>query len=91
VLAALAHGLPSVLLPMGADQPENADRCEQLGVARVLDAVRATPAQVRDALAGLAGCRPAAARLQGEIAWLPGPEAAVATLEAYAYTKLSAR
>jgi UDP:flavonoid glycosyltransferase YjiC (YdhE family) len=33
VLAALAHGLPSVLLPIGADQPENADRCEALGVA----------------------------------------------------------
>ena len=28
LLAALAHGLPSVLLPMGADQPQNAARCE---------------------------------------------------------------
>jgi UDP:flavonoid glycosyltransferase YjiC (YdhE family) len=83
VLAALAHGLPSVLLPIGADQPENADLCEQLGVARVLDPVRATPAEVRAALAGLAGCRRAAARLQREIARLPGPEEAVALLEAH--------
>ena len=37
VLGALAHGLPQVLIPMGADQPLNAARCEQLGVARVLD------------------------------------------------------
>jgi UDP:flavonoid glycosyltransferase YjiC (YdhE family) len=84
VLAALAHGLPSVLLPIGADQPQNADRCEQLGVARVLDAVRATPTQVRNALEGVAECRPAAARLQREIARLPAPEKAVTALEAYA-------
>jgi UDP:flavonoid glycosyltransferase YjiC (YdhE family) len=84
VLAALAHGLPSVLLPIGADQPQNADRCEQLGVARVLDAVRATPTQVHNALEGVAECRPAAARLQREIARLPAPEKAVTALEAYA-------
>jgi UDP:flavonoid glycosyltransferase YjiC (YdhE family) len=84
VLAALAHGLPSVLLPIGADQPQNADRCEQLGVARVLDAVRATPTQVRNALEGVAECRPAAARLQREIARLPAPEKVVTALEAYA-------
>jgi hypothetical protein len=49
----------------------------------VLDPVRATPAEVRTALAGLAGCRRAAARLQREIARLPGPEEAVALLEAH--------
>jgi len=37
VLGALAHGLPMVLLPIGADQPLNAVRCHALGVARVLD------------------------------------------------------
>ena len=40
VVGALAHGLPMVLLPLGADQPQNARRCAELGVARVLDAVR---------------------------------------------------
>ena len=38
VLGALAHGLPMVLLPLGADQPLNAARCAALGAARVLDA-----------------------------------------------------
>ena len=32
VMAALAHGLPAVLLPLGADQPCNARRCVALGV-----------------------------------------------------------
>ena len=83
VLAALAHGLPSVLLPIGADQPENADRCAELGVARVLDAVRATPADVRAAILALDGCRAPAARIQAEIARLPEPGRAVEVLEAY--------
>ena len=43
VSGALAHGRPAVLIPMGADQPMNAARCEQLGVARVLDPIEATP------------------------------------------------
>ncbi|WP_340540197.1 glycosyltransferase [Nocardioides sp. GXZ039] len=42
LLAALAHGLPSVLLPLGADQPHNATRAEALGLATVLDAASAT-------------------------------------------------
>jgi UDP:flavonoid glycosyltransferase YjiC (YdhE family) len=37
VLGALAHGLPSVLLPVGADQPHTAARCADLGAAIVLD------------------------------------------------------
>ena len=43
VIGALAAGLPSVVLPMGADQPLNAARCEALGVGVALDAVRVTP------------------------------------------------
>jgi hypothetical protein len=50
-------------------------------VARVLDPLGATPADIRAALADLDGCRPAAARLHEEIAGLPGPEEAVAWLE----------
>ena len=34
MLAALAHGLPMVMLPEGADQFENADACAALGVSR---------------------------------------------------------
>ena len=84
LLATLAHGLPSVLLPMGADQPQNAARCEQLGAARVLDALGATPATIRDAVADvLAGpsYRSAAARIADEIAALPGPEDIVGGIE----------
>ncbi len=84
VVDALAHGLPSVLLPMGADQPHNAARCAELGVARVLDVVRATPADVRDATAAVlteTAYREAARRVRDEVAALPGAELAVQLLE----------
>jgi UDP:flavonoid glycosyltransferase YjiC (YdhE family) len=84
ILGALAHGLPSVLLPMGADQPQNAARCEELGVARVLDAARATPEMVREAVADVLfepRYRSAAEGLADEIAALPGPEHIVELLE----------
>lgn len=87
VLGALAHGLPMVLVPMGADQPANADRCEQLGAGVVLDATDATPAVARDALAAvLAGAsfRAAAAGLREEIAAMPPPDEVVPRLEAFA-------
>lgn len=84
VLGALAHGLPMVLLPMGADQPLNAERCEALGVAPVLDAVATTPHMVREAVSRTlddSSCRKAAGRMRDEIAALPGPEHAVELLE----------
>jgi UDP:flavonoid glycosyltransferase YjiC (YdhE family) len=89
ILGALSHGLPSVVLPMGADQPQNAARCEELGVARVLDAVLATPEDVRDAVTDVLtdpSCRLAAERIADEIAALPGPEATVPLLEARAFS-----
>ena len=84
VLGALAHGLPQVLIPMGADQPRNAARCEQLGVARVLDPVAATPNDVREAVTAVLhepAYRNSARRLRQEFAALPGPEWAVELLE----------
>jgi UDP:flavonoid glycosyltransferase YjiC (YdhE family) len=84
VLGALAHGLPQVLIPMGADQPLNAARCEELGLARVLDPVQATPQTVREAVTAVLTeprYRAAAERLQHEFAALPGPEFAVNLLE----------
>ncbi len=47
LMGALAHGLPSVLLPLGADQPHNARRAEELGLARTLDAATVTPDTLR--------------------------------------------
>jgi UDP:flavonoid glycosyltransferase YjiC (YdhE family) len=84
VIGALAHGLPLVVLPMGADQLPNALRCEQLGVGVTLDAVRATPRSIRDTTSARlrdAHAREAAERIRDEIASLPGPEAAVPMLE----------
>jgi UDP:flavonoid glycosyltransferase YjiC (YdhE family) len=84
VLGALAHGLPSVLLPMGADQPLNAARCEELGVARVLDAVRSTPEAIRESVSlvlSRPSYRAAAERLRDEIARLPDPAQAVTLIE----------
>jgi UDP:flavonoid glycosyltransferase YjiC (YdhE family) len=49
VLGALAFGVPMLLVPMGADQPANADRCAELGVATVLDPLQLTPEQVAGA------------------------------------------
>ena len=90
VIGALAHGLPSVLIPMGADQPLNAARCKELGVARVLDAVKATPQAVREAVARVLedpSYRQAAERIQDEIAGLPGPEQTIMLLERLAMEK----
>ncbi|RIJ69445.1 glycosyltransferase [Nakamurella silvestris] len=47
VMGALAFGVPMVLLPMGADQPLNSDRCLALGVAAVMDPVTATGDDIR--------------------------------------------
>jgi MGT family glycosyltransferase len=90
VLGALAHGLPMVLVPMGADQPHNAARCRALGVARVLDAVDATPRTVGAAAAAVLtepSYRRAAERLRDEIAALPGPASTVPLLERLAATR----
>jgi len=50
LMAALCTGVPVVVLPMGADQPDNADRCEALGCGVVLDAVDATPEDIAAAV-----------------------------------------
>lgn len=87
VIGALAHGLPVVVLPLGADQPHNAARVEALGVGRVLDAVSATPDEIGDAVAATLAdhaARAAAASLRDECAPLPSPATAMAWLEALA-------
>jgi UDP:flavonoid glycosyltransferase YjiC (YdhE family) len=90
VIGALAHGLPMVLIPMGADQPLNGARCKALGVGRVLDAVEATPTMIGEAVASVlrdASYRAAAERLRDEIAALPGADYAVRLLERLAGEK----
>jgi UDP:flavonoid glycosyltransferase YjiC (YdhE family) len=84
VMAALAHGLPLVVVPIGADQPENAARCVSLGVGRALDPKALTPATVRGAVRTVFAdptYRRNARDLRDEIRSLPGLDYAVALLE----------
>ena len=84
VMGALAHGVPSVLTPLGADQPHNARRAAELGVAAVLDAASVTPEEVERAVTAMladAGVRERALALKAEIDALPGVEATVPRLE----------
>ncbi len=79
VVSSLACGVPLALLPMGADHPFNADRCVALGVARVLDALTASPDDVRDAVDDVLNTpsyRASAAQLRSEAEALPPVEAA---------------
>jgi UDP:flavonoid glycosyltransferase YjiC (YdhE family) len=82
-LGALAHGLPMLLLPHGADQFENAQACAVLGVAKVLmpDALTAEGvlSAVRALLAEPAP-RAAAGHLAQEIAAMSTPQEVVAAL-----------
>ena len=84
ILPVLAHGLPLLLLPQGANQFHNAAACVAAGVGRRLlpgevghDAVRGAVT----ALLGEPGWRAAARTVQGELAAMPGPERGVALLE----------
>jgi UDP:flavonoid glycosyltransferase YjiC (YdhE family) len=69
-LGALAHGLPLILLPQGADQSYNAERAAAAGAALVgtLDVAR---------LLDDAALRAAARRVAAEIAELPDPAEAI--------------
>jgi UDP:flavonoid glycosyltransferase YjiC (YdhE family) len=90
ILGALAHGLPSVLIPMGADQPLNAARYQALGAAEILDAITATPELIRQTVSTVldnSSYRIAAERLRDEIATLPPSEHAVKLLERLAVEK----
>jgi UDP-glucoronosyl and UDP-glucosyl transferase len=87
-LAALAAGLPLVLIPQGADQFDNARACQRAGAARVLLGDQVTPEAVRQAIdAVLADASPerAAARaLAAEIAAMPSATEVARTLTAFA-------
>nr|WP_238362174.1 glycosyltransferase [Actinopolymorpha pittospori] len=76
VIGALAHGVPSLLIPLGADQPHNAERCAALGVGVVLNPVSATAEIVRTAASAMLTdprYGRAAEAIQRETATLPGP------------------
>ncbi len=79
LLGALAHGLPSVLLPQGADQPLHAARAAAAGTALVAGAPHEVgPAVMR--VLGDPSFRAAARSVQAEIAGMPTPTDVVTTL-----------
>lgn len=84
IMAALSHGLPLVLVPIGADQPENARRCAALGLALVANEDTLTPSTARAAVFEALddpSYRSKARDLRAESEALPGPEHAVTLLE----------
>jgi UDP:flavonoid glycosyltransferase YjiC (YdhE family) len=90
LVQAVAHGLPMVILPLGADQPDNARRCAELGISRTLGEQELTPEHVRETVLDVLHTptyRQVAQRLRDEFRALPGPEAAVELLERLARDK----
>ncbi|KQV67884.1 glycosyl transferase [Nocardioides sp. Root122] len=85
LMSTLAHGLPSLLLPLGADQPHNAGRALELGLASTLDAAGCSPAAVASAACEVladAVMRDRCRAVAEEMRALPDASAAVAALEA---------
>lgn len=83
-LAALAAGVPQVLLPQAADQFDNADAGARGGVAIAIGPRELSVGRVRAALErvlGEARFRTAAQRAKAEIAAMPAPDAAVEEIE----------
>jgi UDP:flavonoid glycosyltransferase YjiC (YdhE family) len=84
MLAALGHALPREIVPIGADQFINAQRCKACGVARVVVPEQRTPAAIRAAvyeLLGQPGYRERAGALRRVIEALPAIEVGVGLLE----------
>jgi UDP:flavonoid glycosyltransferase YjiC (YdhE family) len=83
-LAALAAGLPLVLVPQGADQFDNARACSRAGAAFVLAPDQVSAGTVRDAaltaLADGSTVREGARGLATEIAAMPSAEQVAAEL-----------
>jgi UDP:flavonoid glycosyltransferase YjiC (YdhE family) len=87
MLASLAAGVPLVVLPIAADQPENADRCRAAGVARVLAPGGRSADDVRRAAGDVLGdpaFAASAGRVRAEIAAMPPPAAVLPMLEGLA-------
>jgi MGT family glycosyltransferase len=84
-LAALAQGIPTLFVPQGADQFENAVTCAGLGAGLVLMPGEVTAEAVRQgvlAFLEVPSYRERAAELAAEIAAMPAPEVLVDVLVA---------
>jgi UDP:flavonoid glycosyltransferase YjiC (YdhE family) len=84
IRAAIDHGLPMVIIPIAADQPDNAYRCAALGLARVITQEARTPEAIRAAVRSVLAdpnYRANATQLRDEMRALPGPDSVVDVLE----------
>jgi MGT family glycosyltransferase len=84
VMDVVSHGIPMVIIPIGADQPENAQICAEAGVAKIVGPSKRTAANIRQAALEVLS-EPAytqnARRLRAEIEELPRLDHAVELLE----------
>lgn len=81
---ALAHELPMVIVPIAANQPDNAHRCECLEAASVVGRDDRTPAAIRVAVQGVMddpAHRRNVQRLRADMERLPGPQEVVGWLQ----------
>ena len=79
----LAHGLPQVVVPQGADNFIHAAMLERAGVGRVLLPGQVTPEEVRQAVNAVledTTYRAAAGDIGAEVARMPSPEQVADTL-----------
>jgi UDP:flavonoid glycosyltransferase YjiC (YdhE family) len=86
-LAALTYGLPLLVLPQGANQFWNAERCVSLGVGLSLRMADLNPIVVRQSVNELLlnpSFRSAAREVQGEIEQMPTPAEVAPSLEGLA-------
>jgi UDP:flavonoid glycosyltransferase YjiC (YdhE family) len=84
MLTALSFGLPQVMIPIAADQPDNARRCAALGAAQIVEPKDRTPEAIRAAVRAVlanASYRAAAKKLQAEMRAMPAPEHVASILE----------
>jgi UDP:flavonoid glycosyltransferase YjiC (YdhE family) len=83
-VTALRHGLPLVLIPLGADQPLVAQQTARLGAGPVLGPHERTPEAIRTAVRTSLATptyRRNAEWVRDAMSALPGPEHAVALLD----------
>jgi UDP:flavonoid glycosyltransferase YjiC (YdhE family) len=84
---AFTHGLPVIVIPLGADQPYNAQRCVATGIGEALDASAITAASVGATVRKVLNTRSyrqQAQRLRIELQSLPGVGRAVEQFEKFA-------
>jgi hypothetical protein len=90
MVTALDAGLPLVIIPIAADQPDNARRCADLDVAEVISPEQRTPEVIQTAVRAVLGeprYRRSAERLRAEMRAAPDLADAVELLDQLAREK----